>query len=144
MLRVFCLLHSLAVPPSLFLSLASLFSGTQQYCVCFFFFLNMFSLKKNMYYLFLAALGLSCNTQDSFLHCTGSVAVVCRLSCPKARGILVLWPGIKPMASASEGRFLTTGPPGKSQDTTVLKLVRLTTLQWLLNVQVKGKSRTFL
>ena len=91
MLRVFCLLHSLAVPLSLFLSLASLFSGTQQYCVVVVFFLNMFSLKKkNMYYLFLAALGLSCNTQDSFLHCTGSVAVVCRLSCPKARGILVL------------------------------------------------------
>ena len=29
-------------------------------------------------------------------------------------GILVPWPGIKPTSPALEGRFLTTGPPGKS------------------------------
>ena len=32
----------------------------------------------------------------------------------EACGILVLWPGIHPMSRALEGRFLTTGPPGKS------------------------------
>ena len=37
-----------------------------------------------------------------------------RLSCPTACGILVLQPGIEPMSPALEGRFLTTGPPGKS------------------------------
>ena len=37
-----------------------------------------------------------------------------RLSCPKACGILVPWPGIKPMSPTLEGRFLTMGPLGKS------------------------------
>ena len=36
------------------------------------------------------------------------------LSCPAACGILVPRPGIEPMSPALEGRFLTTGPPGKS------------------------------
>lgn len=33
-------------------------------------------------------------------------------SCPKACGILVPQPGIKPMAPALEGGLLNTGPPG--------------------------------
>ena len=40
--------------------------------------------------------------------------VVGRLHCLMACGSLVPQPGIKPMFSALEGRFLTTGPPGKS------------------------------
>ena len=40
--------------------------------------------------------------------------VVCRLSCPVASGILVPGPRIKLMSCALVGRFLTTGPPGKS------------------------------
>ena len=36
------------------------------------------------------------------------------LSCSEAYGILVSWPGIKPMSPALDGRFLTTEPPGKS------------------------------
>ena len=46
----------------------------------------------------------------------GSAAVVFRLSCPIACGILVPGPGIEPTSPALEGRFLTTTrPPGKSQ-----------------------------
>ena len=36
------------------------------------------------------------------------------LSCPAACRILVSQPGIKPTSPAMEGRFLATGPPGKS------------------------------
>ena len=36
------------------------------------------------------------------------------LSCPSACGILVPWPRIEPASPALEGRFFTTGPPGKS------------------------------
>ena len=36
------------------------------------------------------------------------------LSCPVACGILVPRPGIEPVSPALEGRFSTTGPPGKS------------------------------
>ena len=36
------------------------------------------------------------------------------LSCPKACRILVPRPGIEPASPALEGRFLTTGPQGKS------------------------------
>ena len=45
---------------------------------------------------------------------TGSVVVVHGLSCSLAHGILVPRLGIEPASLALEGRFLTTGPPGKS------------------------------
>ena len=45
----------------------------------------------------------------------GSAVVVHRLSRPVACGTLVPQPGIKPTSPALEGRFLTTGPPGKSR-----------------------------
>ena len=45
---------------------------------------------------------------------TGSVVVAHGLSCPTACGILVPRQGIEPASPALEGRFLTTGPPGKS------------------------------
>ena len=35
------------------------------------------------------------------------------VSCPMAYGILVPWPGIEPVSPAWQGRFLTTGPPGR-------------------------------
>ena len=44
----------------------------------------------------------------------GSVVVVCGLSCLVACGILVPRPGIEPVSPVLQGRFLTTGPPGKS------------------------------
>ena len=36
------------------------------------------------------------------------------ISCSMAGGIFVPQPGIEPMSPALQGRFLTTGPPGKS------------------------------
>ena len=62
------------------------------------------------------ACGIFCCGVRAFLSllswCAGSR--VCGLSCPTACGILVPWPAIEPMPPALEGRFLTTGPPGKS------------------------------
>ena len=46
---------------------------------------------------------------------TSSVVVALGLSCFAACGMLVPQPGIKPESPALECRFLTTGPPGKSQ-----------------------------
>ena len=43
-----------------------------------------------------------------------SFAVAHGLSCSLACGILVPQPGIEFTCSALEGKFLTTGPPGKS------------------------------
>ena len=40
--------------------------------------------------------------------------MVCRLSCLRYVGILVPQPRIKPLFSAFQGGFLTTGSPGKS------------------------------
>ena len=37
-----------------------------------------------------------------------------RLSSPTACGISVPWPGTEPLSFALQGRFSTTGPPGKS------------------------------
>ena len=39
-------------------------------------------------------------------------------------GILASRPGIEPASPALEGRFLTTGPPGKSQDKDFLSHVK--------------------
>ena len=49
-------------------------------------------------------------------ECEGSVVVARGLSCPTACGILLLRPGFEPASPALESGFLTTGPPGKSQD----------------------------
>ena len=49
----------------------------------------------------------SCGTLASLVAVHGR-------SCPMACGILVTQPGIEPASLALEGRFLTTGPPGKS------------------------------
>ena len=58
--------------------------------------------------------GLSCGMQALSLRCVGSVVAALRLSCPAACGILVPRPRIKPTSPALEGRFFSTGPPGKS------------------------------
>ena len=42
------------------------------------------------------------------------VVAAYQFSCSVACGILVPQPGIEPMSPALQGRFLTTGPPGKS------------------------------
>ena len=43
-----------------------------------------------------------------------------QLSCSVVCGILVPWPGNKPVSLTLQGRFLTTGPPGKSPATDFL------------------------
>ena len=63
----------------------------------------------------------SCGTQA--LECAGSVVVVRGLSCPAtAYGILVPRTGIEPVSPALEGRFLTTGPPGKSPEAVIFPI----------------------
>ena len=71
---------------------------------------------------------ISCSTQDlccviwifhgstwTLSSCgTASVVAVLGLSCSAACGILVPHPGIKFESLALQGKFLTTGPPGKS------------------------------
>ena len=64
--------------------------------------------------LFVVACGLSsCGARAP--ESLGSVVVALGLSCPAACGILVSRSGIEPVSPALESRFLTTGPPGKSQ-----------------------------
>ena len=57
---------------------------------------------------------LRCSLRILKLRLMGSVVVASGLSCIVACRILVLQPGIEPTSSALQGRFLTTGPPGKS------------------------------
>ena len=51
----------------------------------------------------------------------GSLAVARELSCPGTCGIPIPRPGIKPRSPALEGGFLTTGSPGKSLKSIILK-----------------------
>ena len=44
-----------------------------------------------------------------------TLAVACGLSCSTAGGVLVPRPGFEPRSPSLQGRFLTTGPPGKSR-----------------------------
>ena len=71
--------------------------------------------------IYLAAAGLSRGTGDLHrvtwgcsMRLRDSLVVSGRLSRLQAYGILVPRPGIKPTSSASQGRFLTIGPPGKA------------------------------
>ena len=50
----------------------------------------------------------------SLRHTAGSVVEMRGLSCSIACGVLVPWPGIKPMSPALEGGFLAAGPLEKS------------------------------
>ena len=52
----------------------------------------------------------------------GSVVVSFRLSCSTACGILAPRPEIKPTSPALEGRFFTSGPPGKSHTSLFIDL----------------------
>ena len=52
----------------------------------------------------------------SLLQLKGSLIMALRLRSSEACGILVPHPGIQPTSPALAGRFLTTGPPGKSPD----------------------------
>ena len=73
----------------------------------------------------LTALGLRCGLRNLVLQHTDSSCVWAAertafrscgpgLRCSEACGTFVPWPRIKPRSPASQGRFLTTGPPGKS------------------------------
>ena len=57
-----------------------------------------------------------CGTRALSLRRESSVVVARGLSCPTACGILLPQPGIEPVSPALEGRFFTTGPPGKSRE----------------------------
>ena len=57
-------------------------------------------------------------------------SVVAVLSCSAACGILVSRPGMEPTSPALQGRFLTTGPPGKSLKWIILRAMKI--LQWFL------------
>ena len=48
------------------------------------------------------------------LECVDSVVVAHGLRCPLVCGILVPGPRIEPVSPVLVGKFLTTGPPGKS------------------------------
>ena len=87
------------------------------------------SLRFRFLVFILAAPGLPCSLQSSLVLALGLIPAACelfwfrcrvsavagyRLSCPSTCGLLVPGPGIKPASPALEGRFLTTGPPGKS------------------------------
>ena len=59
-----------------------------------------------------------CRVQALELMSSRASGVVAhRLSCPATCGILVPGSGIEPVSPALAGRFLTIGPPGKSQYT---------------------------
>ena len=65
----------------------------------------------------MAQWALHCVARASLSSCgTGSVVATHKLSCPAACGILVPQPGKEPVSPELQGRFLTTGPPGKSHD----------------------------
>ena len=55
-------------------------------------------------------------TSCGILHCGTWKLSSCGMQacCSGACGILVAWPLIKPVSSVLQGKFLTTGPPGKS------------------------------
>ena len=84
----------------------------------FFFFslsslLQMVNISSSSFFFFLfVALGLCCGAWAP--EYIDPAVVACGLTCPMACGMLVSWPGIKPMSPALGGRFLTTGAPGKS------------------------------
>ena len=65
-------------------------------------------------FIYLVVLGLCRVMPDPSFGRADPLTVTHRLSCPAPCWILVPWPGIEPASLALQGRFLTTGPPGRS------------------------------
>ena len=65
-------------------------------------------------FIYLAVLGLHHVMLNPSFGRADPLIVTHRLSCPATCWILVPWPGIEPASLALQGRFLTTGPPGRS------------------------------
>ena len=78
-----------------------------------------------MLFISLAASGLHCITWYLSLRGTDFLVVVHGLSCSAVGGILVPWSEIEPMSAALQGRFLTTGPPGKSPSPRFWESIRM-------------------
>ena len=74
------------------------------------------SLVEAAPFFLLAMLGLHWWFKGTSLVVGTSLIMTCRLCCPVACRILVPWPRIEPMTPALQDRFLTTGPPRKSQN----------------------------
>ena len=125
--------RALGSQPQWLLQTHSFHSQTTHYsflCSFFlFFFFKVFS--------YLTVLGLSCSMldlccvmKDLPLQCADSLVVMLRLSsctgqapgCYSAPGVLVPQSVIEPESPALQGRFLTTGPPGKSQHPVFLSI----------------------
>ena len=66
--------------------------------------------------------------------------MVCGLNFSTACGILVLQPGIEPRSSAGRGRFLITGPLGKSQRKQYFNDPAFTTFAYIIEFNVKIQS----
>ena len=91
-------------------------------------------LKKNAFvYYLLGCIGLSGREQDFSLPHRDFLIVVPGFSCSTAYGILLSPLGIEPMFPALQGGFLTTGPPGKLQDTALWLLFDSVTSSTLLH-----------
>ena len=71
-----------------------------------------FSLLKNILFVWLHRVLSVAHGTFTAAHGLSSCGV--GPNCPIVCGILVPRPGIEPVSPASEGRFLTTGPPEKS------------------------------
>ena len=82
----------------------------RNYCMIF----CLFSIYLAMLRLSFCTQDFHCIMRDLLLLWTDSQVVALGLSCSAARGILVPCRGCEPASSALQGRFLATGPPGKS------------------------------
>ena len=74
-------------------------------------------------------------TQVLLSRHASSVVVAHGLSCPVTCGILVHWPGIKPVSPALEGGFFTTGPPGKSWPMCYLEVCYLISMYFRMDLE---------
>ena len=95
--------------------------GDPYECFCIIFCLlvalssNIFFFKKKNIYIYLFGwVGSQLWQGGSALKHRDSIVAAPGFSCSKACEILIPQPGIEPMFPALQGRFLTTGLPGKS------------------------------
>ena len=65
-------------------------------------------------------------------------AAVRGLSCFESCGILVPWPGIKPVSHALQGRFLTAEPTGKSPSVIVISHVFISLFLFSETIWIKN------
>lgn len=83
----------------------------------------IYTLSSYLFHVVFSVCGTAFWLQGLCTAVCSSFCCTCTFSCSAACGTLAAWPRIETLSPALEGKFLTTGPPGKSHTVDFLSVM---------------------